>query len=162
MFSICWHGKRGMVWSELLSELGSMSYSHHLPNILIIHLGGNDIGKQNTLNLIFQIKHVIRFIKAMYPDSVIVFSEIIPRLKWLKSEVFRPFEKIRKRINRMVEKFMSLGYGFSCRHWELEGGFPGLYRDDGIHLSDIGLDILNNDLQTCVEQAAVWGSQGGF
>lgn len=59
LFSICWHGKRGMVWGEFLTELGSMAYSYPLPNILIIHLGGNDIGCQNTFNLIFQMKHYL-------------------------------------------------------------------------------------------------------
>lgn len=128
LFSIFWHGKKGMVWGELLAELGTMAYSYPLPDILIIHLGGNDIGSQNTLNLIFQIKHYLRFIKALYPNSVVIFSEIIPRLKGLRSDVFRPFEKIWKRINRVVEKFISLGYGVSYRHLELEGGVPGLYR----------------------------------
>lgn len=157
LFSIYWHGKRGMVWGELLTELGTMAYGHPHPDIIIIHLGGNDIGKQKTLNLIFQIKHYIRTIKALYPGAVIVFSEIIPRLKWLNSGVFLPFEKIRKRINRVVEKFMAVGFGFSFRHSELEGGIPGLYRPDEIHLSNIGLDILNCNLQACIEKAAVWG-----
>lgn len=62
-------------------------------------------------------------------------------------------KKIR-RVNRAVEKCMTSIGGFSFRHVDLERGFPSLYRDDGIHLSDIGLDIFNADLQSCIEQAA--------
>lgn len=66
-------------------------------------------------------------------------------------------EKIRKRVNRAVAKILQdLGI-ISFRHMELEGNITGLYREDGIHLSDIGLDIFNTNLSTCVEMAVVWG-----
>lgn len=38
-----------------------------------------------------------------------------------------------------MKRFQSAFVGFSYRHLKLEGGLPGLYRDDGIHLSKIGL-----------------------
>lgn len=41
--------------------------------------------------------------------------------------------------------------------FDLEGGIQGMYRFDGIHLSEVGLDIPNLNLQTCIEKAAVWG-----
>lgn len=65
-------------------------------------------------------------------------------------------KKLAKRVNRRLKKFMSLGYGASIRHLELEGGIQGLYWRDGIHLSDIGLDILNLNFQTAIEQATGW------
>lgn len=48
-------------------------------------------------------------------------------------------------------------WGLSFRHVDLEGGFSVLYRNDEIHPLDIGLDIFNADLQSCLEQAAVRG-----
>lgn len=44
--------------------------------------------------------------------------------------------------------------GFSFCYVHLEFFFPGLYREDGVHLSDIGLDIFNSGLQDMVEKAA--------
>lgn len=32
-----------------------------------------------------------------------------------------------------------------------------MYQHDGVHLSEVGLDIFNCDLQMCIESAAVWG-----
>lgn len=61
-------------------------------------------------------------------------------------------------MNRAVSKLL-LGSGIiSFRHVDLEGGLKGLYRKEAIHLSNIGLDIFNTDLSSCVKMAAVWGS----
>lgn len=122
----------------------------------MIHLGGNDLGRIKTLDLLFMIKHDLQRFKFTFPKTTIIFFEIVPRLTWYSPDL-KPLEKIRKRTNRFVEKFMPDVYGFSFRHFELEGGISGLYRQDGIHLSDIGLDILNLGLQSCIEMAAVLG-----
>lgn len=49
--------------------------------------------------------------------------------------------------------------GFSYRHVDLEFFLQGLYREDWINLSKIGLDIFNLGLQSMVEKAAAffWG-----
>lgn len=86
-----------------------------------------------------------------------MFSEIVPRLSWLLSPLRRVMEKMRKRVNRGMAKFMpSLG-GFAYRHVDLEGGFAGLYRQDGVHLSDVGAYIFNLGLQNSIEMAAYVG-----
>lgn len=45
---------------------------------------------------------------------------------------------------------------FNC-HIDLEGGIPGLYRQDIIHLSDIGLNLFNLSLKSCIEMADAVG-----
>lgn len=76
-----------------------------------------------------------------FANTVLVFSEIIPRLLWLNSL----FEKVRKRISRGIEKFLPTNIGFSFRHVDIEGSVAGLYREDGVHLSDSDLDIFNTN-----------------
>lgn len=154
---IFWKGIRGMRWNQLFLILSNLAQSWPLPSILIIHLGGNDIGKVSTMDLIFMIKRDLQRVKLSFPNTRVVFSEVVPRLVWMSSPRVNPLEKIRRRINHSVEKFMPYMNGFSWRHVDLEGGFQGLYRRDGIHLSDIGLDIFNVGLQNCIEMAAVVG-----
>lgn len=44
-----------MLWADLFFELGCLHHFLPSPDILIIHLGGNDIGQIKTLDLIFSI-----------------------------------------------------------------------------------------------------------
>lgn len=112
------------------------------------------MGIHKTLDLVSQIKLDFLHLRSVLPSSVLIFfSEIVPRLKWLIDPVLLYLEKIRRRVNRLINKFMPSVQGFSYRHTDLEGGLYGLYRPDMVHLSDIGLDIFNLDLQTCVELA---------
>lgn len=57
----------------------------------------------------------------------------------------------------MMKKFMLFMGGFSYRHINLVGGFHGLYRSDGVHLSNVGLDIFNLGLESSIERAMVLG-----
>ena len=103
------------------------------------------------------IKNDLQRIHLFFPGTRIIFSEMIPRLIWLSLSEKKSLEKIRKRVNHSIEKFMPVLGSFSYRHTELEGGLSGLYRPDGVHLSDIGLDIFNMDFQNMIEMATVVG-----
>lgn len=72
--------------------------------------------------------------KLTSPNTTIIFSEIVTRLSWLYSLQCQVMEKMRKRINRVLEKYLPLLDGFSYRHIDLEGGIAGLYRQDRVHL----------------------------
>ena len=139
---------------NLNSELSRLMCRFPSPDVVVIHLGGNDVGQRKTLDIIFSIRDDLLRIHLLFPTAKIIFSDIIQRLVWLPPFSRRPLEKIRKRINRAVSKLLVESGIFSFRHTELEGGHAGLYRSDGVHLSDIGLDIFNADLGSCVESAA--------
>lgn len=55
LVNICWNGRRGMHWQDLFDELNLMFQKLPMPDVLILHLGGNDIGYIKTLDSIFQI-----------------------------------------------------------------------------------------------------------
>ncbi|KAM5140492.1 uncharacterized protein ACMZJ9_014352 [Mantella aurantiaca] len=157
---ILWSGIKGLSGANLFSTLSDLCSRWPLPNILIIHVGGDDIGKMLRLELVHTLKSDLLNFKKNFPNTVVVYSEIIPRPAWLNTPLAKQYEKIRKRINRAMEKFLPEIGGFSLRHINLEGGEDGLYRQDGVHLSDIGLDILNKDFQECIEKAKALGDAG--
>ncbi|XP_068107665.1 uncharacterized protein [Hyperolius riggenbachi] len=154
---VMWKGVRGLQWKGLVPMIKEALCVEPPPEVLIVHLGGNDVGKIRTLQLIFDIKSDFSTLRELLPGTVLVFSEIISRLCWLRSPELSYLEKIRKKINRRVSKFMVTIQGFAYRHHELEGGIVGLYRTDGVHLSEIGSDILNMNLQEMIEQAVGLG-----
>lgn len=87
------------------------------PNTLIIHVSGKFIGKMRTIKPIEENKSESARIHELLHDSVIIFSEIFPKLSWTADIM----EKIRKRVNRCMYKFITLINGFSFRHIDLEG-----------------------------------------
>lgn len=156
-FVILWKGIRGLQWTNLFLHISELFHSWPYPSMIILHVGGNDVGRLKTLDLMFLMKQDLHRLRLMFPNTCVVFSEMVSRLHWLYSKDSRPLEKIKRRINHSIEKFLPSIGGISFRHVDLEGGFPGLYRQDGVHLSDVGLDIFNLGLQNCIEQAAVLG-----
>lgn len=140
---------------DLRQTLSFLHNSWPQPDIVIFHVSGNDIGSRHTLDIISQLKWEFLQLNSLFPNTVLIFSEIVPRLLWLEDPASRYCEKIRKRINRALAKFMPSINGISYRHVDLEGGVRGLYRSDKVHLSDIALDIFNLDLQSCIELAVV-------
>ncbi|XP_069604250.1 serine/arginine repetitive matrix protein 1-like isoform X2 [Ranitomeya imitator] len=150
---IFWFGIREQKWSSLMDQVALMYSKFPSPDVIIIHLGGNDIGKRATVDLIFLMKQNFLELRNMFPNTILIFSEIVPRLLWLKSESLKFCEKIRKRINRSMSKFMPSIGSLSFRHVDLEGSVPGLFQNDWVHLSEIGTDIFNLNLKAMVELA---------
>lgn len=77
------------------------------------HLSGNDIGHCNTLGLLAQIKLDLSCFHSVLPNTIFIFSEIIPRLLWSMSTELGYIEKICKRVIRTLMKFMPAINGFS-------------------------------------------------
>ncbi|XP_071968790.1 uncharacterized protein [Engystomops pustulosus] len=147
--NVFWFGFRGMKWKKVIEEVKSLVRIWPTPNALILHVGGNDIGKVRTLEFLWELKKDLAILKCILPDTVLIFSEIIPRLLWRGEWDF--MDKIRKRINRRMQKYLPCIGGFSYRHVDLEGFVEGLYRSDSVHLSEVGLDIFNLGLQNALE-----------
>lgn len=156
-YKVYWAGFRGMRWVDFLEKISELMCSLPAPDILVVHLGGNDLGLVKTLDLFFNIKHDFLLLKRQFPNLVIVFSEIIYRQLWSYDSSMLFLNKIRKRLNKFVAKFMPSVGGSSYRHIDLEGDSSSLFRSDNIHFNDIGLDIFNIGLQNAVELAMVVG-----
>lgn len=55
-FQVLWKGICGLQWNSLYFHISMLAQFWPSPAILIINLGGNNVGKQTTLGLIFMIK----------------------------------------------------------------------------------------------------------
>ena len=72
-FQVQWFGRRGMLWEDLIFELGRLYATYNAPDIMILHIGGNDIGKKKTFELISEMKDTLKFLKLVSPNTVFVF-----------------------------------------------------------------------------------------
>ncbi|XP_034330884.2 uncharacterized protein [Magallana gigas] len=152
-FTINWNGRRGMVWEYLYTTVSSMLIANKQPTILIIHCGGNNIGDpQNTLKGIQKfMKLTLSKIADLLPNTVIVWSHILPRSNWRQSLSTIEGENSRRRINSAIATFVLKKLnGASIKYPDIQITQKRLFRLDGVHLSDLGNNIYINSLKNAI------------
>ncbi|XP_066439218.1 serine/arginine repetitive matrix protein 1-like isoform X2 [Eleutherodactylus coqui] len=148
-----WYGVRGLQWPSLLKIITDISRWTPRRVILVVHAGGNDLGKIKLGDLLVLMKQDMLRFRECFQESMLVWSDIIGRRRWRGAKSPEAIENVRKVVNQRVSKFVhSLG-GIAIRHWELEDRERGALRSDGVHLNEVGLDTFLSGLQDGVEAA---------
>ncbi|XP_062972038.1 uncharacterized protein LOC134392018 isoform X2 [Elgaria multicarinata webbii] len=155
--NIQWLGRRGMRWERLLPTLFQDTPAAAPPQVLIIHLGGNDLGLLKGKALILQAIADFKIIRQRWPRVRIVWSCILPRFIWRSGDI-KPMERARRRVNSEIFRELSRHGDLSITHPTITLTRRELYRQDGVHLSDIGNDLFLYDLQRAL--GVVLGSWG--
>uniref|UniRef100_A0A8C3FL87 Tumor susceptibility 101 n=1 Tax=Chrysemys picta bellii TaxID=8478 RepID=A0A8C3FL87_CHRPI len=146
-----WIGKSGMMWDQLIPTLFHARRRLPDPDVLVIHLGGNDLGTTKFVDLIIRIKKDLGFIKHTFKNVILIWSNIVPRKAWNQEETYRFMDKNRKKVNREIGNFMKFIGGCVIRHDSLVPESPGLFHLDGVLLSQSGTDVFNLDLLSVLE-----------
>lgn len=148
-----WHGHRGMVWDDLPNKLQWVGL-HRVPKVILIHLGGNNI----VCTLMQKMKRIMRrdfeYLFKNFPNTIIVWSEILPRLCWRFSRPdsdLNALDKKRKRFNMLGRQMLKDNQKGRFLKHDITSDCPGLFRWDGCHLSDVGIDLFCNSLQGAIE-----------
>lgn len=146
-----------MIWSGFLPEFHRFVRFDRAPDILVVHLGGNDLGKRPFRELISDMKFDFLRLWAMFPKVVTIWSDIVPRKVWRGARSVVRLNKARVKINRAMGRFMARNGGLSVRHVDLESGTGNFWKTDGVHLNKVGIDIWSLALQGGIETALqVW------
>ena len=153
--NVLWAGSSGLHFKfviNLCQALKNCYFSMGLPTplYLVIHAGGNDIGRTPTGSLRKYICAVLTYLKVLLPGTVIVWSCILPRLKWRHSDNTVAMEDARARINRGVIRSVVSEGGRAIKHPDFQDKHPALFSDN-THLSFIGNDIFLNSFQGAFE-----------
>ena len=82
----------------------------------------------------FHIKFTFAILSSMLPGTSLVWSSILPRMKWRYSENIRNMEITRKRVNRGVRSYLLKIGGYVLRHPNFDDKHPALFKKDGVHL----------------------------
>ena len=131
------------------------------PNILIIHVAGNDIGATKTMELCIKIKKILSWSRSCFPSSMLVWSQILPRLKWRYSENLRAMDRCGNRVNSSIASFLMKNYGSYIRYPEIKANEK--FFEDGVHLSSLGNENFLNTLQGGIESIVEnWSSSLAF
>lgn len=153
-----WFGDRGLGWKQLRGRFNDRVSRRAPPDVLVLHAGGNDLGCIPARALISRMKGDIKAICREYPFMLLVWSEIVPRYHWRSARDPKAINRTRIKVNRAVSKLVLALGGLVIRHVDLEWE-ADFFREDGIHLNALGLDLFNLNLQGRIEEGIeVWRS----
>lgn len=111
--------------------------------------------------LIMQVIEDLRLIKSLWPGVKVIWSKIIPRKSWCNAMDPRVMNKTHKNTNCDIKDPLCAGLGQFLLHPEISDDKPELNQADGVHLSEVGLDIFIRDLQQGLcESLGLSGGQG--
>ncbi|XP_041439796.1 uncharacterized protein LOC121400543 [Xenopus laevis] len=149
---IQWFGVGGMRWEQVLLKFAAQMRIAMPPDILVVHCGGNDLGRVSQRELIRVMRCDLERIMQLAPNVKIVFSEMVSRIHWRFVNTWEAIERSRKVINKQSAGIVRKMGGFNVRHKYVVTGDPGYYLKDGVHLSQVGLDIFVLGLQDGIER----------
>lgn len=153
--NIWWQGYSGLKLGKLKSKVRTLSAIEEMPDILVLHCGGNDIGQTPIGDLRSFVKTQLRSIHKAFPSTKIVWSQILPRKQWRYSQNLKAMESCRKRLNSAAAAEAVRLNGGYIRYPDLVLSCDTLWSDDGVHLSSIGNEILLNTIQNALENFVI-------
>ncbi|XP_073466908.1 uncharacterized protein [Aquarana catesbeiana] len=157
-----WIGLSGMMWNRVRSEVHKFARWDRAPDVLVLHVGGNDMGVRSMRDLIRDIKCDVLRLQAAFPGMVIVWSDMVGRRSWRWALSDIKVDRARVKVNKEVSKFVMRNGGVTIRHRELEVDTWRYLRSDGVHLNDVGTDLWALGLQEGVQRALrVWRCSQG-
>jgi len=134
-----WQGFGGLTLRRTSLRLQTLLRVRDPPKFLFLHVGGNDLGRTKIKQLSKCADELFEFIKVNMPDTVVIWSEILPR-DWGPGN--KGLEEARKRINTYIVKIVKRTGGFYLRHINLMPFGSPMYDTDGVHLSLSGCKTL--------------------
>ena len=139
--------QRGATWKTIRRVVETEVLLGTPPKAILLHLGGNDVTSCPQKRIFYNITREINYLREAFPEVILVWVDILPRLCWQPGS---PLDKKRKRLNR----FGAVEAGINGRHHRLsidiESKDVGFFRQDGVHLNQLGLHFYNDAVKEFV------------
>lgn len=158
--NLWWQGYSGMSILDVVSKLKTLKRVGDLPDIILLHCGGNDLGRIDLKEFCSQIDIIIKFITVTFKCKII-WSQILPRNAWRYSDNHAAMDLARKRVNSYAAKRVIENGGFYLKHPDLSQVTPAIFTADGVHLSFLGNCLFLAQISSALE-AFVSGSCNCF
>lgn len=157
--SLWWQGKGGLTLRKLKGRIRFLMTLEELPQFIVIHIGGNDIGYISVGHLNYLLRRFMFWLSEQMPQTTLIFSQILPRNTWLYSNKNECMEKCRRRINSTMGRFMTKNGGCYIKYPDIKPTKHFIKRD-GVHLTTLGNNVFLNTLQGALEQFVSCSSGG--
>ena len=147
-----WHGERGMGWSRFRPKLDTLLQKAPPPQWLCVLLGSNDLGSKPLHELISCAQINLNYVATVSPDTKIIWSDILPRTQYRGAPSNARMEVARKSYNKKMRRFVKDMGGKCIKHPGIQWNNPEIFRRDGVHMNDLGNDVLNAGFQDALVQ----------
>ncbi|XP_048364950.1 uncharacterized protein LOC125439779 isoform X3 [Sphaerodactylus townsendi] len=137
-----WHGQDDLKWIQLLPFVQTLVTGHQAPNVLIIHLGEEDLAQAVKDNLVNRVTREFFLLKTLFPKVRVIWSEVIPEGFWPGEEGCLE----RETLNCIMRKFIESHEGAVIKHCRLSSEDSKLYIDKA-KLSNAGIDVFLEDIK---------------
>ena len=151
---IVWMGRGGMCWRGAMCCLQA-GLNRPKPRVIVLHVGGNDLGRDTGIEIGKRIKRDLRWVLNAYPETTILFSYILPRSTFRNQRNDNPrgLNRAARIINREVGKFLiKQGHGV-VRHSQIQLK-ANVIDEKGVHLNHRGNEIFLKDFQDALASVA--------
>lgn len=140
-----------MIWKHVIPKVQSLLNFENPPSYLIIHCGGNDIG-QDVKSVVVRnnIKKDLLKLHQLLPETVIVWSQVLPRVQWRGELDHFALERARERLNNCIATFILKLGGKYIRYPELKKANPQLFKDS-VHLNFLGNSFFLHRIQQSMQ-----------
>ena len=139
-----WQGYGGLTLGRTKRKLDTLRLVEDPPDFMLLHVGGNDLRNTPLKKLKDIICQLVEHITNIFPNTVIIWSEILPR-NWGPEN--KGIYAARKRLNTLAVKTVKNAGGFYLRHLNLKNVTSQLYLPDGVHLSHEGNKLFVQNIQ---------------
>lgn len=156
---ISWRARSGRTLTDMgvvINHISENQVRH--PDVIIVHIGTNDILTMDRFSLLNLVFTFLSSLHRLFPGSVIIWSDILPRIEWRGARNQSAIDQVRQDLNRRAGRILlDLGVGLRCSHPSITCDNPSLYRRDNqgnldpVHLSVHGYKILVSDWQSSIK-----------
>jgi len=145
-----WKGKGGAGVCAFHDLLAGLSKGGPPPQLLIIHLGTNDLVTKDEYALRQIIAVMLRDCAMMYPNTWLVWSDILPRVFYIGARSQPAIERKRRTVNRWARSQCAAVQAFCMHHPQFVWSQTSLFSYDGVHLSPMGNQLFVANLRQCI------------
>ncbi|KAJ1213212.1 hypothetical protein NDU88_000850 [Pleurodeles waltl] len=151
--SFCWFGYENLRLDELREKvLEQKRLAQVPPDAFILHLGGNDLVHLEGQRVKEGLTSLHSWLSALFPDCLIAWSEILPRLFWASGVSTNAMNLVARGINNELASLPpDKSFKSVLRHPKLTKSSPSYFHPEENLLSESGIDIFIESLIAFVD-----------
>ena len=157
--NILWQGRSGLAIDRLKNHIRTLLSLEDPPNYILFYIGENYLGCKKLGYLHYLLVRFLSWLAKKMPDSMLIMSQILPRLNWRYSNNLTVMDKCKRRLNSSIGAHVTRNEGCYIRYPDFKATNQFI-STDGVYLTKLGNAIFLNTIQRGLE-SIILSNTGG-